>query len=117
MALPFTTEQLHELLDRAAQDLFESGAVAQFTPDTKQSEWNLAQHLAAAIQGYLPELRHDVDLIKPRSGRRRPDIVFHIAKTHRSNFLVIELKRDGSDRALRADASKIQRYWFATPFR
>jgi hypothetical protein len=78
---------------------------------------DLAQHLARAIEGYLPELQHDVDLIKPSAGRRRPDIVFHVAKTHQSNFLVIELKKDGSDRELLADVAKIRRYWFAIPYR
>ena len=117
MALPSTIEQLHELLDRAVQDFIASGAVAQFTADTRQSEWNLTQHLATAIEDYLPELRKDVDLIKPGAGLRRPDIVFHIANTHRSNFLAIELKKDGSARAVLADVVKIRRYWFAAPYR
>src|SRR5712691_2234893 len=116
MALPSTPEQLRELLGPAVQDLFDSGPVAKFIGDTKQSDWNLTQHLATAIEGYMPELQRDVDLIKVRAGLRRPDIVFHEAKTHRSNFLVIELKKDGSDRAVLADVAKIRRYWFAGPY-
>jgi hypothetical protein len=117
MALPSTVEQLRELLDRAVHDLIASGAMAEFTAATRQSEWNLTQHLATAIEGYLPELRKDVDLIKPAAGLRRPDIVFHVAKTHRANFLAIELKKDGSARAVLADVAKIRRYWFAAPYR
>jgi hypothetical protein len=112
MALPATPEQVKEVSDRAAQDLFASGAVARFTPQTKQSEWNLANHLAAAIEGYLPELQHDGDLIKPQAGRRRPDIVFHKRGTHDFNYLVVEAKKDGSPRSILLDIEKIKTFWF-----
>ena|ERR1700752_4613936 len=112
MTLPARPEQIKEVLDRAAQDLFASGAVAQFTPQTRQSEWNLANHLAAAIEGYIPELQHDGDLIKPQAGRRRPDIVFHKRGTHDFNYLVVEVKKDGSPRAILLDIAKVKTYWF-----
>jgi hypothetical protein len=117
MPLPRTTEQVHELLATAAQDLFDSGVLGEFTPDTHESEWNLSQHLATAIEGYLPELQRDVDPIKPRAGRRRPDIVFHRRGIHRLNYLVIEVKKNGSRRAVLLDAWKIRRYWFRAPYR
>lgn len=117
MPLPTTAEEVKELLERAAEDLFASDAVAEFTVDTRQSEWNLTQHFATAVQGYLPELRHDVDPIKVQAGGRRPDIVFHRANTHRSNYLVVELKRDGTPRSLIADVIKVRRYWFRAPYR
>ena len=112
MTLPATPEQIKEVLDRAAQDLFASGAVAAFTPQTRQSEWNLANHLAAAIEGYLPELQHDGDPIKPQAGRRRPDIIFHVRGTHDFNYLVIEVKKDGLRRSILLDIAKIKTYWF-----
>ena len=54
-------------------------------------------------------------LRKPRYGGRRPDIVFHERGVHRSNFLVIELKRNGRPGAVSADVRKIEDYWFAPP--
>jgi hypothetical protein len=68
--------------------------------------------LAAAIEGYLPELQHDGDLVKPQAGRRRPDIVFHKRGTHDFNYLVVEVKKDGSPRSILLDISKIKTYWF-----
>ena len=112
MALPSSSEQVNDVLHRAAQDLFASGAVATFTPETRQSEWNLANHLAAAIERYLPELEHDGDLVKPQAGRRRPDIVFHKRDTHDFNYLVVEVKRDGSPRSILLDELKMKTHWF-----
>jgi hypothetical protein len=112
MTLPRTPEQVEEVLERAAEELFESGLVAGFTRQTNQSEWNLANHLAAAIARYLPELEHDGDLVKPQAGRRRPDIVFHVRGTHDSNYLVVEVKKDGSQDSVLSDVTKIKTHWF-----
>jgi len=117
MPLPATASQVHELLATAAQDLFNSGVLGEFTEDTNETEWNLSNHLATAIEGYLPELRRDVEPNKPRAGGRRPDIVFHRRGVHRFNYLVIEVKKDGSKPAVLRDAVKIRLYWFRAPYR
>ena len=86
-----------------------------FTQATRQTEWNLARHLSVKIHKYLKGLDCDVDLIKPDYGDQRPDIVFHRPKTHRSNFLVVELKKEGPARAIESDLDKIRSSWFKPP--
>ena len=52
---------------------------------------------------------------KKNYGNRRPDIVFHKRGTHKSNYLVLEIKRDGSPRAIRDDIAKVKKLWFKKP--
>ena len=108
-----TKKVVERLLARAVADV--TRTEGGFTNDTAQTEWNLAHHLAGRVQRLLRRLDCDVDPRKPGYGDRRPDIVFHERGVHRSNFLVIEIKRNGTRRSFNADARKIQDYWFTAP--
>lgn len=108
-----TKRAVEHLLARAVADV--TRGERGFTSDTAQTEWNLAHRLAVRVQRSLRRLDCDVDLRKPGYGDRRPDIVSHERGVHRSNFLVIELKRNGTRRAVSADVRKIQAYWFTPP--
>ena len=106
-------DELDELLKKAAQSLFDHQPdIYDFTPETGQTEWNLAHHLANEVQRLLPQYSCDLELLKPNHDNRRPDIIFHRRGKHDSNFLVIELKRDGNEAVIRNDTQKILRYWF-----
>ena len=107
---------LKSTLEEAIAKLFEHQPnIFEFTPETGQTEWNLAHHLAIEISALFPGLDHDLDVTKRSYGNRRPDIIFHKRGTHESNFLVIEVKRDGSPRAIAEDVEKIKGYWFRAP--
>ena len=75
----------------------------------------MAHHLANEVQKHFAELDCDLDVIKVNLDRRRPDIILHKRGSHDSNFLVIEVKRDGSSAAIRDDIDKIMHYWFNNP--
>jgi hypothetical protein len=100
-------------LSEAIGNLFEKQPnIFEFTSETGQTEWNLAHHLANEIHAYFPEFDCDLDLIKVNYDRRRPDIVIHKRGTNSSNFLVIEVKRDGDQRSMSDDVEKIKSNWF-----
>jgi hypothetical protein len=86
--------------------------IFEFTPETGQTEWNLAHHLAVELCSFFPFLDHDLDVTKRNYGDKRPDIIFHKRGRHESNYLVLELKRDGNPREIETDIEKIHAYWF-----
>jgi hypothetical protein len=86
-----------------------------FTSETGQTEWNLAHHLAVELSGFFPGLNYDLDVIKRNYGNMRPDIIFHKRGTHESNYLVIEVKRDGHPTHMAEDVEKIKTHWFMPP--
>lgn len=81
-----------------------------FSSETRQSEWNITRHLANEICRLFPNYDCDVDVIKPSQERKRPDIILHKRGVNKSNFLVIEVKRD--KRYVRSALAKIRDYWF-----
>jgi hypothetical protein len=94
---PMDESKLETILKHAVANLFDHQPnIFEFTPQTGQTEWNLAYHLAVELSALLPDLHCDIDVLKRGYGygNRRPDIIFHERRTHRSNFLVIEMKRD-----------------------
>lgn len=104
---------LKTTLAKAVSQLFEhQPKIFSFTPETGQTEWNLAHHLAIELQGFFRDLDCDLDVVKRDYGDRRPDIVFHKRGTNESNFLVIEIKRDGDSRDVEADIAKVHEFWF-----
>ena len=110
--------QVEAILAQAVGDLqADRPNLFAFTDATKQSEWNLARHLSVKIHKYLAGLDCDVDVIKPDYGDQRPDIIFHRTETHRSNVLVIEMKKDGTARDVADDLEKIKTSWFKPPLR
>jgi len=105
--------EIREKLERAVNTLFSKQPnIFEFTPETGQSEWNLAHHLAIEIHKMFPELDCDFDVVKVNLKNRRPDVIFHKRGTHESNYLVIEVKRDGHPADIRDDIKKIKSYWF-----
>jgi hypothetical protein len=109
--------EIKAALEHATAKLFEDANNFAFTAATAQTEWNLAHHLALEVSRFFPSLEYDVDLAKKDYGNKRPDIVFHERGTHKSNYLVLEIKRDGSPRKIRNDVDKIQNLWFKKPLR
>ena len=89
--------------------------VFEFTAETGQTEWNLAHHLAVEVHAFFPSLDYDLDVVKRNYKNMRPDLIFHRRGTHESNYLVIEIKRDGNLREVEADIEKIKRHWFKAP--
>lgn len=79
------------------------------------TEWTLAHHLAIQVQKAFPGYDCDPELLKTDSGNRRPDIVVHQRGKHARNFLVLEVKRNGSARGVKEDLKKIERHWFKKP--
>jgi len=102
-----------KVLSEAISNLFEKQPnIFDFTSETGQTEWNLAHHFASEVAAYFPEYDCDLDLIKVNFDRKRPDIIFHKRGTNESNFLVIEIKRDGDARDIAHDIEKIKSNWF-----
>jgi hypothetical protein len=111
-------EAIRKTLEEGASLLFaRQPNIFDFTPQTGQTEWNLAHHLAMEIHKFFPRFDCDLDVVKPDYDNRRPDIIIHERGTHAFNLLVVEVKRDGTDAALRADAERIHEHWFREPLR
>jgi hypothetical protein len=105
--------EMREKLERAVRNLFANQPnIFEFTSETRQTEWNLAHHLAIEVHKMFPELDCDLDVVKVNLENRRPDVIFHKRGTHESNYLVIEVKRDGHPADIRDDIEKIRSYWF-----
>ncbi len=107
-------EIVKQILVQSIYDLYDGQPdINVFTSQTSQTEWNLGHHYANEVSKYMPFLNHDVDLIKPNEGDKRPDIVFHKRGTNLFNFLVIELKRDGyaNEINLSEDFKKVKTFW------
>jgi len=108
--------ELKSILEQAIVRLFERQPnIFNFTPTTGQTEWNLAHHLAVELCEFFPSLDHDLDVLKRDYDNRRPDIIFHTRGTHKANYLVVEIKRDGNPREIDSDVEKIMAYWFRAP--
>jgi len=118
MELPKNKSDLQDVIQHAVGKLFEHQPNGfEFTARTGQTEWNLAHHLAIELTTLIPSLDCDLDVLKMDYGNMRPDIVFHKRGTHESNYLVIEMKRDGSTANFANDIAKIENYWFKAPLR
>jgi hypothetical protein len=110
--------ELKSAIEQAIRNLFEHQPnLFEFTPETGQTEWNLVHHLASELHAFFPLLDCDLDVVKKNYGSKRPDIIFHQQGTHKSNYLVVEVKRNGSPRQIRDDAKKIKKLWFKKPLR
>ena len=104
---------VEKIIDQAVKNLFQNQSnIYEFTSETRQTEWNLAHHLAVEIHNLLPWFDYDLDIAKPNYDNKRPDIVLHKRGNHDSNFLVIEVKRDGSETAIDEDIQKVKNQWF-----
>lgn len=111
-----TKSDLESMLGQAVANLFRHQPnIFKFTSETGQTEWNLAHHLAIEAHEYFSGLDCDLDVIKLNYENRRPDIIFHKRGTNESNYLVIEVKRDGNPKKVNNDIKKIQAYWFRDP--
>lgn len=111
-----TSEEVHQMLMNAVNDMFAAHPnLFAYTEATSQTEWNLAHQLAPEIRKYIPQYDCDLDVVKTVAGNRRPDIIFHSIGDYEHDFLVIELKLNGTPRALLRDRNKIIQYWFPQP--
>ena len=110
--------EIRENIEKAIKMLFlKQPNIFQFTSATGQTEWNLAHHLANELHLCFQDYDCDLDVIKVNLGNRRPDIIFHKRDPHGSNFLAIQLKRDGSLSEINDDIEKVNAYWFDEPLR
>ena len=108
--------QTELILKRSIESLYSNQPnIFEFTSETGQSEWNLAHHLAIEIHKNYPNFDCDIDVIKVNYNRMRPDIILHHRGTHDDNFLVVEIKRDGSMADMRSDLRKIKNHWLLPP--
>lgn len=106
-------DHIKNILSDSVDNLFKKQSnISEFTSETRQTEWNLAHHLANEIHAFLPELDCDLDLIKINYDRKRPDIVFHKRGSNQSNVLIVEVKRDGNQKSISDDVEKIKTNWF-----
>jgi len=83
----------------------------EFTAQTRQTEWNLAYHLAVELSALLPDLDCDIDVLKTWLRLWKQATRHHLpqARTHESNYLVVELKRDGSAHRSKQTSKKFMR--------
>jgi hypothetical protein len=106
-------EAVKRILENAIESLFiNQPNIFDFTSETGQTEWNLAHHYANEVHKLLSDLDCDLDVVKINLDNKRPDIIFHSRGGHKSNFLVIEVKRDSSQSELTSDIQKIKSSWF-----
>lgn len=106
-------EEIKTLLESAIASLFANQKdIFDFTSETGQTEWNLAHHCANEIHSLIPDYSCDLDVVKLNIDNKRPDIIFHSRGNHKSNFLVVEIKRDGNKTDIARDIQKIQSAWF-----
>lgn len=104
-------------MERAVKKLFiNQPDIYSFTSATRQTEWNLAHHLANEIQKEFTDYACDLDISKPNVKYRRPDIIIHKRGLHDSNLLVVEVKRDGNPSDMEDDILKIKQFWFNFDF-
>lgn len=104
--------EIERLLRRATADLYtKESDIGSFTSETAQTEWNLVAHLAPEIVKYFEGYSYDIDVMKVNLQNKRPDIIIHKRGTNNWNLLVIELKRDATETAIRGDAKKIEDFW------
>ena len=122
---PKDKQEVKELLEKAARCLLDNQPdIYCFTPQSGETEWNLAHHYANEISKLLPEFHTDLEITKTpqydSEGRKRPDIVFHKRGVHDKNILVIELKLMRRGQSVKKfdshDAEKIEKYWFKEDF-
>ena len=109
-------KEIEAILRLAIKNLFQyQPDINDFSSETGQTEWNLAHHLANEISKILPDYSCDLDVTKKNLHNRRPDIIFHKRGNNEHNFLVIEMKRNGSDTEIDDDIRKINEDWFSEP--
>lgn len=111
-----TAEQIEIAIKEAVEILLaDQPDIFELTDASRETEWNLASHLAGKLSPFFDGYRCDLELVKPEAGNRRPDIVIHKRGTFESDLLAIEVKRDNLKGTF-ADKEKIERYWFAQPY-
>jgi len=108
--------EIKETIEKAIIDLFKNQEnIFDFTPQTGQTEWNLAHHLAIEIHKFFPRYNCDIDVTKHNYGNKRPDMIFHKRGGNGENFLVVEVKFNGTPNDLQNDGDKIKANWFLRP--
>lgn len=110
-----TTSDIEAILRKAINNLFRNQPdLLEFTSESHISEWNLAHHLANEIHKFFPTFNCDIEIIKPNYHNMRPDIILH-KRQSMSNFLVIEVKKNGHRSGIASDLEKISSEWFRKP--
>ncbi len=109
---------LARILCSAAHSMWQKDpTLGKYTSETNQHELNLAFHYACELRQWFPWLDCDFDVSKNSCNYERPDIVLHQRGVHILNFLVIEVKREKSRKAVSADLKQIRERWFENYFR
>lgn len=110
---PESKEEVKELLEVAAECLFSNQPdIFDFTSESGDTEWNLAHHYANEVSKFLAGYDCDLEITKRNFSNKRPDIIFHKRSSCNQNFLVVEVKRNGSKADIDSDMKKIQENWF-----
>ena len=110
-----TREDIENILRQAWSNLLlDQPDFGTFTPRTSQRELNIAHHYAnyvlPLIKTRIEQISCDFDVWKGEI-HKRPDIVFHTRGNDSNNFLVLELKVDGSQQQKRDELSRIREHW------
>lgn len=105
------------LLSAAAAMWRHDPTLGEYTAATAEHELNLAFHYAAELRRWFPWLLCDFDVTKLNFSRERPDIILHRRRSNAANYLVIEIKRERSRKAVPADLEQIRSRWFTDDLR
>jgi hypothetical protein len=111
-------ELIARILCSAAYCMWEKDpTLGHYTSETEQHELNLAFHYGCQLREWFPGFDCDFDVSKRSCNYERPDIVIHRRNTHALNFLVIEIKREKSRKAVPLDLEQIRDRWFENYFK
>lgn len=109
---------IERILQSSIENLFRHQPdINDFTSETGQTEWNLAHHLANEISKIISDYSCDLDVTKKNFNNRWPDIILHKQGTNKHNFLVVEVKRYGSEKEVDNDIRKVTEDWLSEPLR
>jgi hypothetical protein len=105
----YSSDVIKRILRAAVADLYRKEPdIDRFSPETAQTEWNLAAHLAPEIAKYFEGYSYDLDVMKVYHDNRRPDIIIHRRGSDtKYNLLVVEVKRNGLEADLLDDARRV----------
>ena len=111
------TLEITGLIQSAVTRLFERQPnILDFAPKTVQMELNLAHHLACELAQEFPGYDCDLGVSKHTRGHKRPDIIFHTRGSSANDYLVVEVKYEGSDLSIDNDLKNIHTRWFGMPY-
>lgn len=115
---PLEVHNVKMKIKTAVKNMFEEEKdINQFSSESGKSEWNLAHHLALRLMKEFESYSVDIEIPKLNVENRRPDIIIHRRGKNTDNYLIIEIKRDGTLEENNSDIKKIRTYWLGDPLK